>query len=82
MEKERITVTVLGYELGTSSGWDDVGDYVLAFYDFKPTIKGLKAHIPVNNNLPQLQVDLENGRIDVFYNNSPGTTLEFKDIIK
>ena len=32
---------VLGYEIGTASGWDSCDDEVLQFYDFESSLEGL-----------------------------------------
>ena len=32
----KIKVTILGRVIGTASGWDEVGDQCLSFYDFAP----------------------------------------------
>lgn len=36
MSDTRMEVEILGHNLGTADGWDDMGDYSIIFYDFKP----------------------------------------------
>lgn len=35
-ENERMTVEILGIDIGTASGWDDMETAVFFFYDFEP----------------------------------------------
>lgn len=62
--KKAMIVSVFGHDLGTASGWDEVGDWVLAFYDFKPNDQAY-AMLPklkegmVKINNPSLVVSLE-----------------------
>ena len=34
---KRIDVKLMGINVGTATGWDEAGDYMLQFYDFEPS---------------------------------------------
>ena len=49
----RMDVVVLGRYLGTASGWDQMTDWIVGFYDFEP---GTGVDLPSGF----MQIDLEN----------------------
>ena len=51
-------VRILGIIIGTASGWDQVGDFAVCFYDFKPS------HILVPSD-ECLSVDLDSGDFQI-----------------
>lgn len=36
MSDDRIEVKIIGFTIGTASGWDDMGINIIFFYDFEP----------------------------------------------
>jgi len=54
---ERMEVIALGIKLGTASGWDQVTDWGLTFYDYKSNLTG----IPEGD----LYIDFETGSLQI-----------------
>lgn len=63
MADERNVVSVLGIELGTFDGWDQVDDQVICLYDFEP-VDGLYDFLEVDpkyrNEEASINLDAQN----------------------
>lgn len=76
-----IDVEVVGFKLGKSSGWDDMGDWSIFYYDFIPN-EEFADKFPVNWN-GGINVNTTNGDIELYQHgiNDPIAVMKFKDFI-
>lgn len=71
--ENNMEVVIIGRAIGNAEGWDDMGDHMVIFYDFKP-LDGLS--IPSGD----LHVDFEHGYI--FTTDDAGNDLIRLDMIE
>ena len=64
--------TILGRKIGTMTGWDEIGMFIVQLYDFIPT---------AGIDLPSgtVSVDLESGLVEAY--DDAGNIVESKDIV-
>ena len=60
-------VMIVGANLGSASGWDQVADNIYHFYDFVPLYTKLETEIPCD-----ISIDMESG-IWELYDSATGT---------
>lgn len=64
MNEDRMKVKVIGIVLGTASGWDEVSDFLLTFYDFETDLPGIPdGHLTVGLESGIFQVTDEDGEV-------------------
>lgn len=66
MSEDRMNVIIMGRFLGTASGWDQVTDWVVQFYDFQCTNDALKH---VKGIVSIISIDHETGIVEFFDDN-------------
>lgn len=72
MSRERNPVSVVGRQIGTATGWDQMGDWAIVLYEFEP-YEGFDMPIA------DLFVDYENGKFQNF--DDKGNETENKDLL-
>lgn len=79
--KKTMKVEVVGFDLGKASGWDDMGEWALFFYDFVPNNK-IKHHFPDDWN-GGIYISTTNGDVEFYQDgiDDPIKKIKFKDLI-
>lgn len=66
VEEDRVPISILGKEIGTGTGWDQLDSWAIIFYDFQPNDLGQQflKQSKVKENT-DLCIDYETGNVEL-----------------